>query len=66
MKQLVIKPTDWPCTTTDCPPGFFVSNDQLCFKTEYGNNDEIYNSAGFRVHLDGILVTPVTAEWQEA
>lgn len=36
MKQLILVPEGWPCTLRECPPGNFVLNDQLCFKTEYG------------------------------
>jgi len=36
MKRMIIQPRGWPCAIRDCPPGFFVSGDALCFKTEYG------------------------------
>ena len=35
MKRYVIKPDGWPCTLAACPPGPFVWQDSLCFKSEY-------------------------------
>jgi hypothetical protein len=35
MKQLVVKPACWPCTLLECPPGLFLFNNELCFKSEY-------------------------------
>lgn len=48
MKQLVLVPNGWACSYAECPPGFFVNNGQLCFKSEYSEDGrpEGYNSAG--------------------
>lgn len=35
MKTYTIEPQGWPCTLEECPPGHFVKDDQLCFKSEY-------------------------------
>lgn len=51
MKQLEIRPDGWLVTLEECPPGFFIYEGQLCFKTEYGEKPEVYNSAGEYFHL---------------
>ena len=38
MNRLIIKPEGWECKLKDCPPGFFMFRNNLCFKTEYGAN----------------------------
>lgn len=64
MQTLKIVPDGWPCTLEECPPGFFVCEKQLCFKTEYGQN-ECYNSAGETFCGEKTeYVQPVVAEWQ--
>lgn len=35
MKRLVMEPVGWPCTLRECPPGFFLYEDTVCYKTEY-------------------------------
>ena len=47
-KQVSIVPEGWPCTLGDCPPGHFMSGDELCFKSEYRSNGqiEVYCSSG--------------------
>lgn len=35
MKRMIVEPDGWPCTLEECPPGHFVIDGQLCFKTEY-------------------------------
>ena len=65
MKTLKIVPDGWPCSLLECPPGFFVCDGQLCFKTEYGDC-ECYNSAGETFcRENSIEVQPVAAEWQD-
>jgi hypothetical protein len=34
-RRLLIAPNGWPCTLAECPPGHFVYQGSLCFKTEY-------------------------------
>lgn len=72
MKQLIIKPKGWLCLLKDCPPGFFVYADSLCFKTEYGQ-DEVYCESG-EVFYGGtsekdarqeLQVLPVSPIWVE-
>lgn len=33
MKRLIIEPTGWPCSLRECPPGLFVHNDIIGFKS---------------------------------
>jgi len=68
MRRLIIYPNDWVATLRDCPAGFFVAEEQLCFKTDYitGDKIEAYNSAGeVFCGSDNTLVQPVTYEWEK-
>lgn len=74
MKFLVIKPYYWPCTLAECPPGFFVVNDALCFKTEYssekteayvGSGEYFAGGAVSKEDRENIMVQPVVAVWEE-
>ena len=35
MKRLIMKPTGFECTFGECPPGFFIIDDELCLKSDY-------------------------------
>ena len=62
MKTVRIEPYGWMCKIEECPPGFFMCEDQLCFMTEYHENkgDIIaYNSAGEYFVTRKIMVQPV-------
>jgi hypothetical protein len=72
MKHLVIVPNGWPCRLDVCPPGPFTFHDDLCWKTEYGQ-DEAYCESG-EVFWGGVhtkeercalIVQPCLSEWQE-
>jgi hypothetical protein len=62
VKKLIIVPDGWKCKLNECPPGFFVYDNQLCFKTEYGK-DEVYCSSGETFCVDNPEVQPVVEEW---
>ena len=66
MKRLVINPSGWPCSLEDCPPGFFLYLEQLCFKTEYrvDNEIQVYCGSGETFCVDNATVQPVWAEWE--
>jgi hypothetical protein len=72
MKQLVIVPDGWPCTLAECRPGFFVSKESLCLKSEYGTNDAYVESgeyfaggAATKEERALLIVQPVKAVWEE-
>lgn len=71
VKILKIIPAGWECTIEECPPGHFVCDGQLCFKTEYGCADspdfpmQVFNSAGENFVARKIMVQPVDYEWGE-
>lgn len=68
-KKIVIVPAGWPVTLAACPPGAFVWDGQLCFKSEYsqGGKVEAFNRAGEYLCIDlGTFVTPVIDELQDA
>lgn len=59
MKTCIIEPDGWPLKLEECPPGHFIWEDNLCFKSEY-ENDHAFNSAGeYLVISGGTLVQPV-------
>lgn len=35
MRRLILVPSGWPTTLSECPPGLFMYEGELCFKTEY-------------------------------
>jgi len=71
MRILKIVPKGWPCTLQECPPGHFVYEDQLCFKSEYSKNGnaggiEAFNSAGeYFCAGENTVVQPADYEWWE-
>jgi hypothetical protein len=72
MKQLIIKPNGWPCSYAECPPGLFVYHSQLCFKSEYGNDNpylvgsgEYFCAGAPNSQRDGLEVQPCVFEWVE-
>jgi len=64
---LIILPSGFPCSLQDCPPGHFIFNEQLCFKSEYNQSEvEAFNSGGEYLCISrDEIVTPVKAEWLE-
>jgi hypothetical protein len=63
---MVMVPEGWPCKHQECRPGFFVFNDRLCFKDEYGSKGGSYNEAGeFFCGGDEVMVQPVEPIWEE-
>ena len=72
MKQLIIVPDGWPCTLAECPPGFFVIEESLCLKSEYGDNEAYVDSGEYfargttsKEKRANVIVQPVKAVWQE-
>jgi hypothetical protein len=35
MQRLILVPAGWPTTLRECPPGFFMYQSEVCFKSEY-------------------------------
>lgn len=65
MKTIQIIPDGWECLVEECRPGFFMCDGQLCFMSEYheDNGDIIaYNSAGEFFVTRKIMVQPVITE----
>ncbi len=67
MLRAIIRPSDWACSVEECPPGHFMVDSQLCFKTDYltDGKPQIFNSAGEMAYFDE-QVTPVEVDWEEA
>ena len=75
MKRLELKPEGFPCTLDECPPGFFLREDSLCFKSEYHTDQkadaycdtgEYFWGGTNDVSARGkLIVQPVVYEWIE-
>lgn len=69
MKKLIAKPNGWPCTLEECPPGLFVYEDEICFKSEYineiGKIEAFCESGEYFCKEANITVQPVIVEWEE-
>lgn len=74
MKRMIIAPNGWECRLSECPPGAFIFEGHLCFKSEYtvdDNNVEAYNEGGeffwggTDTHSErhNLIVQPVKAVW---
>lgn len=48
IKQIKLIPYGFQCALTECPPGFFLFHDEVCFKSEYltGISPDAYCSSG--------------------
>lgn len=75
MKRLEIEPQGWPCKLKECPPGHFMFQDSLCFKSEYmpDNRLEVFCDTGecfwggtnTDKDREELCVQPVVAVWKE-
>ena len=70
MKILEIKPDGFPCKLKECPSGFFIFNDELCFKSDYldyfcSNGDCFWGGTNNVVHRGNLIVQPCVAVWSE-
>lgn len=74
MKRLVLEPDGWPCTLEECPPGLFLCQKDICFKTEYrtekGNIESYCDSGEFfwggcstPDDVGKIIVQPMKSLW---
>lgn len=63
MKRLVMQPDGWPCAYMECRPGYFVSGDSLCLKSEYGQDG--FGDSGEFFARHELVVQPVIAVWEE-
>jgi hypothetical protein len=69
-KILTLVPEGWPCGLSDCPPGFFLFDNEACFKSEYGDDaycdsgEIFWGGAPNRVSRDNLIVQPLIAKWE--
>ena len=70
--RLEIKPDGWECTLENCPPGLFMYNEELCFKTEYGaieaycdTGEKFWGGCSDETSLAKLKVQPLKYEWVE-
>jgi len=75
MKRLILKPDGWECILEECPAGFFVFNNAVCFKSEYRTENgimEVFCESGEyfcggtsdEETKGNLTVQPVIAEWE--
>jgi hypothetical protein len=70
-KKLVMVPEDFAIPFSECRPGFFVIEDELFLKSEYGeeaycsSGEAFWGGASNKEDRAKIKVIPVTAEWLE-
>lgn len=74
MRRMVIVPDGWPCRYAECRPGFFVFQDSLCLKSEYGgleiasfceSGEAFWGGVTTKDDLANLSVQPVEAVWEE-
>ena len=71
MKRLVVIPAGWPCTYAECRPGFFVVDELLCLKSEYGSDgycdsgEAFWGGVSTEEERNKLIVQPVDAIWEE-
>lgn len=67
MKRLIAKPSGWPCTIDECPPGHFLAGEQVGFKGKCCDDGcpITRGSAGEFAIFENVLVTPIYFEWEE-
>lgn len=70
MKQeLIILPNGFPCSLGECEPGFFIHENNLCFKDEYrgaycDTGEAFWAGTDNEKDRDKIIVQPVVYEWR--
>lgn len=75
MKRLELIPTGFPCTLAECPAGFFLKDNEVCFKSEYFTNDrpDAYCEGGCyfwggdegKKDINAVIVQPLISAWFE-
>lgn len=76
MKEYKAIPNGWVCTLLECPPGHFMFEEHLCFKTEYRTDNgelEVFCESGEAFwggtsnfnKRDKLIVQPVIIEKEE-
>lgn len=72
MKQIKLVPYGFQCTLAECPPGLFLFNDEVCFKSEYltgispdaycENGEAFWGGTTLISERDKLLVQPLIIE----
>lgn len=73
MKRLELKPSGFPMTLAECPPGFFLFENHVFLKSEYGHCESYCESGemfwGGTTSLAErakLQVQPLESEWTES
>ena len=72
MRRLIIEPEGWSCRLTECRPGLFVFDNELCLKDDYRDGPYIcdggetfWGGTDLKENRDQLIVQPVKAVWIE-
>lgn len=69
MQRLEMKPDGFPLKLKECPPGFFLFNDSICFKSEYGDDafcdsgEYFWGGTSDKKDRGELIVQPLVYEW---
>ena len=68
-QELHLVPYGFPCSLEACEPGFFVFENTLCFKDEYGgfyceNGEAFWGGTTSESDRAKLFVQPVVPEWR--
>jgi len=69
-KTIMIEPEGWKCKFKDCRPGFFVFDEMLFLKSEYGggeaycdSGESFWGGVETKEEMLELMVQPVTYRW---
>ena len=71
MRTLKLVPNGWPCTLRECPPGCFVFDEEVCFKSDYGQDaycdggSYFWGGTSDKEARAELIVQPVSPVWEE-
>lgn len=71
MKRMIVEPEGWQTTFAECRPGFFLHENYLCMKSEYGQDAYVESGeffwGGAKSHEERaiLFVQPVSYRWEE-
>lgn len=76
MKRLQLVPDGFECKLLECPAGFFLYGEEVCFKSEYVDDNgrpEVYCESGEAFwggtskieDLQKVMVIPLISRWVE-
>lgn len=71
MKRLIIEPNGFPCKFEEYKSGFFLCGEELCLKSEYGQDaycssgEYFWGGTADIYSREQLVIQPVVAKWME-